>query len=65
MNSTDLKVIADILAEMRQRWPGGLSEANVANVNSFLGYRLRQRVAKFDRRRFLNHILRREHNEND
>ena len=57
MNDTDLKIIADILAEMRQRWPAGLSEANLANVNSFLGFRLKRHVADFDTQRFINTLL--------
>ncbi len=66
MTGSDLRIIADILKELKKRWPGGLSEANLANVNSFLAYRLRQRAPKFDRRRFLFHILTKEgeHNEN-
>lgn len=56
MKSTDLAIIADILEELRMRWRGDLRHANLANVNSFLSFRLRQQVPDFDRKRFIAHI---------
>lgn len=50
---SDLRIIADILKELKKRWPGGLSQANWANVRSFLNFRLK-RVPDFDRQRLIN-----------
>ncbi len=54
--STDLAIIADILEELKirwLRWPGGIGSWNLANVRSFLRFRLRERVPEFDQARFL------------
>ncbi len=56
MKGSDLRIIADILKELKKRWPGGLSEANLPNVHSFLTFRLKQRVPDFDQCRFLARI---------
>lgn len=56
MNSTDLKTIADIMLELKQRWPKGLSYADIPNVVSFLNFRLRQQVSDFDRESVVNYF---------
>ncbi len=59
MKSTDLAIIADILEELKirwLRWPGGIGYWNLANVRSFLRFRLRERVPEFDQARFLEYL---------
>ncbi len=59
MKSSDLKTVADILVEMRQRWPSGLNDANLANIRSFLAFRLKQIPDSelfLDRARLINFI---------
>lgn len=59
MNSSDLQIVADILEELKMRWPGG-KNANLANVNSFLSFRLNQRFPDVNHGRFINYIITQE-----
>ncbi len=60
MKSTDLAIIADILEELKirwLRWPGGIGYWNLANVRSFLSFRLGQaQIKKFDNQQLINYI---------
>lgn len=53
---SDLRIIADILKELKKRWPGGLNEANLPNVRSFLSFKLKQ-IQGFDRQRFIDNFI--------
>ena len=57
MDGSDLRIIADVLKELKKRWPSGLNEANLPNVHSFLTFRLKQRVPGFDRQRFIDNFI--------
>ena len=57
MKSKDLKIIADILKELKKRWPDGVSETNLPNVRSFLNFRLKRQVPDFDRQRFVDNFF--------
>ncbi len=49
MNGSDLAISADILEELKIRWPGvinGVSDADKSNMRSFLAFRLRQAQIK-------------------
>lgn len=57
MTSKDLKILADTLLELKQRWPEGLSYADKSNVISFLNSRLKQQqVSDFSRKGIINYL---------
>lgn len=56
MTGPDLKVVTDILQELRIRWPKGSSPAKKPNVVSFLNFRLKQRVPNHRRARCIASI---------
>ncbi len=57
MTSKDLKIIADTLLELKQRWPEGSSCAKKPNMVSFLNFRLRQQVSDFTRECLIIQLL--------
>lgn len=54
---SDLRIIADILKELKKRWPGGLNEANLPNVRSFLSFRMKRRIPNFNTQQFVDNLI--------